>query len=93
MNISSSLPANSACSAYTLQVVAAHTHDTIVAASGAETGPELRALEERVAALERQLRIDHEDLPPTVQELRAQVDAFRHKLETTEALSWLGKHS
>lgn len=71
-------------------MVAAHTHDASLATMGADTVPELRALEERVAELERQLRADHEQLPPAVQELRAQVDAFRHKLETTEALSWLG---
>jgi hypothetical protein len=45
----------------------------------------------RVARLEKQIRVDFEELPPLVQELKHQVDNFRNKLETTEHLSWLGE--
>lgn len=55
----------------------------------------LRALERRIAALERELR-DHQDVASsepsiTLRDLKLQMDAFRNKLETTEHLSWLGK--
>lgn len=56
-----------------------------------EVGLDVRALEQRVAELEKQLRADHDQLPPAVHELKTQVDHFRSKLETTETLSWLGK--
>jgi succinate dehydrogenase/fumarate reductase-like Fe-S protein len=45
----------------------------------------------RVARLEKQIRVDFEELPPVVQDLKGQVDNFRNKLETTEHLSWLGE--
>jgi hypothetical protein len=44
-----------------------------------------------VARLEKQIRVDLEELPPLVQDLKHQVDSFRNKLETTEHLSWLGE--
>lgn len=55
----------------------------------------MRALDRRVAALERELR-DHQEAANAVpclalRELKKQVDTFRKKLETTEHLSWLGK--
>ncbi|XP_012288294.1 uncharacterized protein LOC105704027 isoform X2 [Orussus abietinus] len=54
----------------------------------------LRALERRVAALERELR-QHQEAASTapslaLRELKRQVDIFKNKLETTEHLSWLG---
>lgn len=55
-----------------------------------ETGAELKQLEARVSAIERQLRSEL-PLPPVVQELQNEVDGFREKLETSESLSWLGK--
>ena len=45
----------------------------------------------RVAHLEKQIRVDFEELPPVVQDMKRQVDNFRNKLETTEHLSWLGE--
>jgi hypothetical protein len=45
----------------------------------------------RVARLEKQIRVDFEELPPVLQDLKRQVDNFRNKLETTEHLSWLGE--
>jgi hypothetical protein len=45
----------------------------------------------RVACLEKQIRVDFEELPPVLQDLKRQVDNFRNKLETTEHLSWLGE--
>ena len=55
----------------------------------------LRALERRVAALERELH-EHQDFASSepsiaLRDLKRQMDAFRNKLETTEHLSWLGK--
>jgi len=44
-----------------------------------------------VARLEKQIRVDFEELPPVLQDLKRQVDNFRYKLETTEHLSWLGE--
>lgn len=54
------------------------------------TSSELKALEERVAAIEKQLKWEL-PLPPAVEELQREVESFREKLETTESLSWLGK--
>lgn len=55
----------------------------------------LRALERRVAALEREVR-EQQDVASSepshaLRELKHQMDAFKTKLETTEHLSWLGK--
>lgn len=50
----------------------------------------MRSLELRISDIERQLKADI-PLPPAVQQLQKQVDAFREKLETTENLSWLGE--
>ncbi|XP_047368881.1 uncharacterized protein LOC124956738 isoform X2 [Vespa velutina] len=54
----------------------------------------LRALESRVASLERELREHQEAIcaspPLALRELKRQVDSFKNKLETTEHLSWLG---
>lgn len=55
------------------------------------TGADLKALESRVSAIERQLKYEL-PLPHAVQELQKEVDAFREKLETSESLSWLGKN-
>lgn len=55
------------------------------------TGADLKALEARVSAIERQLRWEL-PLPSTVEELQKEVDAFREKLETQESLSWLGEY-
>lgn len=52
----------------------------------------MRSLEVRISEIERQLKADL-PLPPAVQQLQKQVDAFREKLETTESLSWLGELS
>lgn len=54
------------------------------------TSSELKNLEARVAAIERQLKWEL-PLPPAVEELQKEVESFREKLETTENLSWLGK--
>ena len=53
------------------------------------TGADLKLLEARISELERQLKVDI-PLPPVVQQLQKEVDAFKEKLETTESLSWLG---
>lgn len=56
----------------------------------------LRALESRVASLERELREHQEAIcaspPLALRELKRQVDSFKNKLETTEHLSWLGEY-
>lgn len=54
------------------------------------TEEQMRSLEVRISEIERQLKADL-PLPPTVQQLQKQVDAFKEKLETTESLSWLGE--
>lgn len=79
---------SSAESGVLLQVVAAHANGMLVD----EVGLDVRALEARVADLERQLRASDEQLPPAIQELNNQVERFRSKLETTEMLSWLGEY-
>ncbi|XP_056644634.1 high affinity cGMP-specific 3',5'-cyclic phosphodiesterase 9A [Diorhabda sublineata] len=85
LNISAELPSNSPETRYSLQVVAANG----LAMLQESTGADLKALEERVSAIERQLRWEL-PLPPTVEELQKEVEAFKEKLETTESLSWLG---
>lgn len=55
------------------------------------TCSDLKALEARVSAVERQMRAEL-PLPPAVDELRREVDAFRDRLETDESLSWLGEY-
>lgn len=87
MNIDSTLPPNTATNPYSLKVVAAHANGMLLE----EVGFDLRALEDRITELEKQLRLDYDVLPPQVQDLKHQVDSFRQKLETTESLSWLGK--
>lgn len=86
LNISADLPSNTKETAYSLLVVAANG----LAMLQESTGAELKLLEARVSAIERQLRSEL-PLPPAVQELQREVDAFREKLETTESLSWLGE--
>ena len=57
----------------------------------------LCALERRVSDLERELRKHQEatssEACAVLHEVKAQVDAFKQKLETTEHLSWLGEPS
>ncbi|XP_015600255.1 uncharacterized protein LOC107270091 [Cephus cinctus] len=89
LNISPYLPANTPDTAYVLQVVGVHP-----ATSGMIEADLLRALERRVAVLERDLR-DHQEAASTapslaLRELKRQVNDFKNKLETTEHLSWLG---
>ncbi|XP_031328000.1 uncharacterized protein LOC116159193 isoform X2 [Photinus pyralis] len=86
LNISPELLPNSPENPYSLQVVAANGFAML----HKSTGDEMKALETRISELERQLKSDL-PLPPAVQQLQMQVDAFRQKLETTESLSWLGK--
>ncbi|KAF5308791.1 hypothetical protein FQR65_LT06024 [Abscondita terminalis] len=85
LNISPELPANTPNCPYSLQVVAANGFAML----HKSTGDEMKSLEARISELERQLTSDL-PLPPAVQQLQLQVDAFRQKLETTESLSWLG---
>ncbi|KAK2585577.1 hypothetical protein KPH14_010211 [Odynerus spinipes] len=89
LNISCHLPANTPDTPYVLQVVGAHP-----ASSGMMELEVLRALESRVASLERELREHQEAIctspPLALRELKRQVDSFKNKLETTEHLSWLG---
>ncbi|XP_049822251.1 high affinity cGMP-specific 3',5'-cyclic phosphodiesterase 9A isoform X2 [Aethina tumida] len=85
LNISSDLAANTKDLPYSLQVVAANG----MAMLQETTGADLKALESRVSAIERQLKYEL-PLPHAVQELQKEVDAFREKLETSESLSWLG---
>lgn len=54
------------------------------------TCAELKSLEARVSAVERQMRAEL-PLPAAVEDLRREVEAFRERLETDESLSWLGK--
>ncbi|XP_067006021.1 high affinity cGMP-specific 3',5'-cyclic phosphodiesterase 9A [Anabrus simplex] len=86
LNISPRLAPNSPDRPYRLEVVAAHCHGMLLE----EVGVDLRALEDRVSRLEKQLRGDADELPPIVMQLQQQVERFRTKLETTEHLSWLG---
>nr|CAI5822804.1 unnamed protein product [Callosobruchus analis] len=86
LNISADILPNTSSNPYILQVVAANG----MAALQESTGAELKALEARISAVERQLHREL-PLPPTVDELREEVERFREKLETTEKLSWLGK--
>lgn len=73
------------------KVVGAHP-----ASSGMMELEVLRALESRVATLERELREHQEAVcaspPLALRELKRQVDSFKNKLETTEHLSWLGEY-
>ncbi|XP_034238044.1 high affinity cGMP-specific 3',5'-cyclic phosphodiesterase 9A [Thrips palmi] len=55
-----------------------------------QVGVDFIALENRVAELERQMRVDYEVLPPIVQDLKQEVTRFRAKLEKTEHLGWMG---
>ncbi|XP_008550613.1 uncharacterized protein LOC103573353 [Microplitis demolitor] len=89
LNISPQLPANTPDTPYVLQVVGAHP--TSVGMIEADL---LRALEKRVAALERELgaqqAVASSEPAHLLRELKRQMDAFKTKLETTEHLSWLG---
>lgn len=85
LNISSDLLPNTKDTAYSLQVVAANG----IAMLQESTCADLKALEARVSAVERQMRAEL-PLPAAVEELRREVDAFRDRLETDESLSWLG---
>lgn len=85
LNINQDLPSNTVEERYALQVVAAHG----CAMLREDTGEHLQALEARISEIERLLKADI-PLPPSVCQLERQVDEFRHKLETTESLSWLG---
>ncbi|PSN51247.1 High affinity cGMP-specific 3' [Blattella germanica] len=85
VNISAALAPNTPDRCYDLQVVAAGMVQD-------DLGVDLAALEKRVARLERDIRAGADELPPGIIELRRQVEHFRHKLETTEHLSWLGFH-
>nr|XP_023016121.1 high affinity cGMP-specific 3',5'-cyclic phosphodiesterase 9A-like [Leptinotarsa decemlineata] len=85
LNISADLPSNSQKNRYSLQVVAANG----LAMLQESTGADLKALEARVSAIERQLRWEL-PLPSIVEELQKEVEGFKEKLETTESLSWLG---
>lgn len=87
LNISPELAGNTLDTPYSLQVVAANG----IAMLHKSTGDDMKALEARISELERQLKSDL-PLPPAVQQLQQQVDAFRQKLETTESLSWLGEY-
>ena len=65
------------------------------ASSGMIEADILRTLERRVSVLERNLR-EHQKAAASepckaLDELKAQVEAFKKKLETTEHLSWLGE--
>ncbi|KAE8745800.1 hypothetical protein FOCC_FOCC007516, partial [Frankliniella occidentalis] len=55
-----------------------------------QVGVDFIALENRVAELERQMRMDYEVLPPVVQDLKQEVTRFRAKLEKSEHLGWMG---
>lgn len=72
------------------KIVGAHP-----ASSGVIEAEVLRALERRVAALERQLREHQEALYATpslaLRELKRQVDSFKNKLENNDQLSWLSE--
>lgn len=87
LNISPALPQNTPDNPYSLQVVAANGFAML----HKNTGDDMKVLEQRISELERQLKSDL-PLPPAVQQLQLQVDAFRQKLETTESLSWLGEY-
>ncbi|XP_018561051.1 high affinity cGMP-specific 3',5'-cyclic phosphodiesterase 9A isoform X2 [Anoplophora glabripennis] len=87
LNISADLPPNNQDTRYSLQVVAANG----LAMLQESTGADLKSLEARVSAIERQLRWEL-PLPPAVEELQREVEGFKHKLETSESLSWLGFH-
>ncbi|XP_025830565.1 uncharacterized protein LOC112904555 [Agrilus planipennis] len=81
LNISADLEANTPETRYSLQVVAA---DGL--ASGMlreETCLQLKALEERITEIERQLKNDL-PLPVAVQQLQQQVDGIRQKLDIRE---------
>ncbi|CAA9999636.1 unnamed protein product [Nesidiocoris tenuis] len=54
-----------------------------------EVNMDLVTLENRVTELERQLADRVSPLPPAVNDLKHDVERFRHKLETTRHLSWL----
>ncbi|XP_034952667.1 uncharacterized protein Pde9 [Chelonus insularis] len=89
LNISPQLPANTSDTPYVLQVVGAHPTSL-----GMIETDLLRALERRVAVLERQLNEQQtaasSETSNVLRELKEQMNAFKTKLETTEHLSWLG---
>ncbi|KAL1491435.1 hypothetical protein ABEB36_012034 [Hypothenemus hampei] len=85
LNISADLFPNTRDNPYSLQVVAANGLVMLQESTCAD----LKALEARVSAVERQMRAEL-PLPPAVEELRREMEAFRDRLETDESLSWLG---
>ncbi|XP_019763458.2 high affinity cGMP-specific 3',5'-cyclic phosphodiesterase 9A isoform X1 [Dendroctonus ponderosae] len=85
LNISADLLPNTEDTLYSLQVVAANG----LAMLQESTCAELKSLEARVSAVERQMRAEL-PLPAAVEDLRREVEAFRERLETDEGLSWLG---
>ncbi|KAF7274988.1 hypothetical protein GWI33_012295, partial [Rhynchophorus ferrugineus] len=69
----------------------------VVAANGLamlqeSTCADLKALEARISAVERQMRAEL-PLPTAVEDLRKEVDAFRERLETDQNLSWLVEYN
>lgn len=76
----------SAKSRYELCAVPCHPNGMLLD----QVGVDFIALENRVAELERQMRVDYEVLPPIVQDLKQEVTRFRAKLEKTEHLGWMG---
>ncbi|XP_050309835.1 high affinity cGMP-specific 3',5'-cyclic phosphodiesterase 9A isoform X2 [Anthonomus grandis grandis] len=85
LNISADLPPNTPNNVYSLKVVAANGLPMLQES----TCVNLKSLEARVSAVERQMRAEL-PLPPVVEDLRKEVEVFRYKLETDESLSWLG---
>ncbi|KAK0176535.1 hypothetical protein PV328_000660 [Microctonus aethiopoides] len=90
LNISPQLSSNTPETPYVLQVVGAHPTSL-----GMIEADLLRALEKRVAVLEREFREQQAAAVSSAQthalgDLKRQMDAFKIKLETTEHLSWLG---
>ncbi|XP_066143280.1 high affinity cGMP-specific 3',5'-cyclic phosphodiesterase 9A isoform X1 [Euwallacea fornicatus] len=85
LNISADLLPNTHDTPYSLKVVAANG----LAMLQESTCADLKSLEARVSAVEREMRAEL-PLPPAVEELRREVEAFRERLETDESLSWLG---
>ncbi|XP_076270902.1 phosphodiesterase 9 isoform X2 [Rhynchophorus ferrugineus] len=85
LNITADLPSNTKDTPYSLQVVAANG----LAMLQESTCADLKALEARISAVERQMRAEL-PLPTAVEDLRKEVDAFRERLETDQNLSWLG---
>ncbi|XP_035988543.1 high affinity cGMP-specific 3',5'-cyclic phosphodiesterase 9A [Fundulus heteroclitus] len=90
-NISPHLEPNSPASCYQLQVVAADCNRQPLGAEMAGAlGFDLSSMEKRLQGLEKKILCEAGDTPAAVQDMKKQVEAFRHKLESVEHLSWLG---